>query len=392
MKRILCNYYSSGNFGDDLFVLNLAEHFCNDMVYIIGDPNKIPSDLPKNVKHLKIVSFFIRILGFIEGKLNTRKLKNFLSNYIIGFPVRYGKKYDAVVIIGGSIFMDNNRVGGDNIPFTISRNITREYEFCSVVQNANGLFFIGVNMGPVYHSGYWEEKEKLFKECNHVCIRDYSSYYPFRHLNNVQYAPDVGFCTRVPKTEKNRNDMILITLIDIERRTKDRDEIESYYRLMAQSVKYYSSKGKKVVLVSLCSQEGDWRAIERLELQIEGVKHTTFSYCGNLHETIALFANADYIICSRFHAMIMGLLFDKPIYPICYNCKMDNYLQDLYFRGKYVKLGEIKYATLKDVDYNRNRNIITDAEKHKGYAVNQFMALDCFLHQSTCQDRKQVNR
>ena len=64
---------------------------------------------------------------------------------------------------------------------------------------------------------------------------------------------------------------------------------------------------------------------------------------------------------------------------------MDNYLQDLYFQGKYVKLGEIKYASLKDVDYNRSRNIIADTEKHKKYAVNQFMALDYFLHQNTAR-------
>ncbi len=382
MKGILCDYYSNGNFGDDLFILNLATHFSNDMVYVLGDPRRIPLDLPNNVIFLKTASYFLMLLGKVEGKLNTGYLKRYLYNYIKTFPAKYGKKYDATVTIGGSIFMDNSKQG-EAIPFTIDQRIARDYEFHSIAQDGNGLFYIGVNMGPVYHNSYWSEKEKQFLACNHVCIRDYSSYFPFRHLKNVQYAPDVGFCTRVQVPETSEKDTVLITMIDIERKTKDQGEIESYNGLMAQAVKYYSSKGKKVVLVSLCSEEGDWRAIERLELQLEGVKHTTFSYCGNLHETIALFANAEYIICSRFHAMIMALLFDKPIYPICYNCKMDNYLQDLYFQGKYVKLGEIKYATLKDVDYNRSRNIITDTKKHKKYAVNQFMALDCFLHQNT---------
>lgn len=48
MKRILCDYYSNGNLGDNLFILNLATHFSNDMVYVLGNPRRIPSDLPNS--------------------------------------------------------------------------------------------------------------------------------------------------------------------------------------------------------------------------------------------------------------------------------------------------------------------------------------------------------
>ena len=57
MKRILCDYYSNGNFGDDLFILNLATYFSDDMVYVLGNPRRIPSDLPNS--HLLLNAHYI---------------------------------------------------------------------------------------------------------------------------------------------------------------------------------------------------------------------------------------------------------------------------------------------------------------------------------------------
>lgn len=378
MKKILCNYYSQGNFGDDLFVFNLANHFCEDKIYLLTNPKRISPDFPKNVKCLTMASWFLSILGYVEGKLNNKILKKYLYCYIKTFPQKYGKRFDANVRIGGSLFMDKSG-GGQEIPFTINKKLVRNFEFQSMVQERNGLFLIGINLGPVYHEEYWKEIEKMAENCNHVCIRDFSSYYPLRHLKNVQYAPDVGFCTNIA-IDGDKKNKILISLIQIERKTKDCREIEAYYSLLAQVVKFFSEKEKEIVLLSMCDSEGDQKAVEKLKEKIKGEKYTVFSYCGNIIETIRLFSNSEYIVCSRFHAMIMGMVFDKPIYPICYNCKMSNYLQDIPFSGKAVRLGEIKNAMLQDVIYNYENRTTANAEKHKKYAINQFVGLEKFLH------------
>lgn len=88
---------------------------------------------------------------------------------------------------------------------------------------------------------------------------------------------------------------------------------------------------------------------------------------------------SDLVIGTRFHSFILGFIYNKPTFPISYNCKTVNYLNDLNFTGKYVKLDEIKNCTVDDVLYNYRNNIICNCDLHKRYAKNQFYALEMFL-------------
>lgn len=94
---------------------------------------------------------------------------------------------------------------------------------------------------------------------------------------------------------------------------------------------------------------------------------------------LRLFAGASFIIGSRFHSIILGILYGKPVFPISYNCKTENYLVDLQFAGKYTTLDRLPSMMLGDVIYNYENKIITDCSEHKKYAENQFWGVKEYL-------------
>lgn len=85
------------------------------------------------------------------------------------------------------------------------------------------------------------------------------------------------------------------------------------------------------------------------------------------------------MIGSRFHSVILGILYGKPIFPVSYNCKIENYLADLRFQGKYATLDQLPSLKVEDVIYNYENRIITDCSEHKKYAGNQFCGLKEYL-------------
>lgn len=149
---------------------------------------------------------------------------------------------------------------------------------------------------------------------------------------------------------------------------------------MSDTVNYFLEKDITVTLVSFCKREGDEDAIKKLyELVPNNSKIESFYYNGNYEGIIHLFAEATYIIGSRFHSIILGIAFQKPVFPIAYNSKTTHYLADLKFPGKQATLDDLPTFTLDDLIYNYKNKIVVDCSKHKQYAINQFWGLDKYL-------------
>ena len=107
---------------------------------------------------------------------------------------------------------------------------------------------------------------------------------------------------------------------------------------------------------------------------------STCVYAGDPAETLKLFAGACYVVASRFHSMVLAMAYDKPVFPISYNCKTINYLNDLNFKGKLAKLEQLAETSVDDVLYNYNNNIITDCSMHKAHSSEQFSGVRTFLN------------
>lgn len=288
---------------------------------------------------------------------------------------RIENKSDAVVYIGGSIFMDKAR-GISPLDFGIKGSV--DYNVSSSLQKEGKRFVIGANLGPAYSEQYWEGIKALLKKYKHVCLRDYSSYNMVKELSHVQYAPDVIFLTEYSEICRNEENVV-ISVIDVSQYTTDQNVISAYYNLLEEVIFYFSEQEIKVVLTSFCGREGDGIGIRELLNRVASSYVTTCYYDGDMDKILSLFANSSFVIASRFHSFILAVLFGKPVFPIAYNCKTENYLYDLNFSGRYVNLNDITTLTLDDILFNYNNHIITDCTNHKRYAVNQFWGLRTYL-------------
>lgn len=380
MKKIVLKYYSRKNLGDDLFLKIFTEYFNDCTVYLIANPCYIPKNLGKNVK-VHAFSFLYTFIGKMMSLIGYQNRISAIVQHFLEYCYnRIEKRSDAAVEIGGSIFMD--KAGkGDPLDFGVKR--IPDFSVNSSLQKSGKRFVIGANLGPVYSEQYWDWIKNLFQKYTHVCLRDYSSYYMVRELPHVQYAPDVVFLTEYPVTY-NDEENVVISVINVCQYVTDQEIVSAYYNLLEEVVLYFTNKKIKVVLVSFCEREGDEIGIKTLLNRISSNNYlSTFCYDGDINEMLKLFANTSFVIASRFHSFILGILFDKPVFPIAYNCKTENYLYDLDFGGKYVKLNDIVNLKLDDVLFNYKNKIITDCSDHKKYAVNQFWGLRKYLDENT---------
>ena len=375
MKKILLKYYSRKNLGDDLFVKIFTEYFNDCIIYLMANPWYTPKNLGKNVK-VHPFSFLYTLTGKMMGLLGYQNRISSILQYFLDYCLnRIENKLDAVVYIGGSIFMDKAR-GDSPLDFGIKGSV--DYNVSSSLQKDGKRFVIGANLGPAYSEQYWKGIKALLKEYKHVCLRDYSSYNMVKELSHVQYAPDVIFLTNYSRACRNEENVV-ISVINVSQYTSDQNVISAYYNLLEEVIIYFSSKEIKVVLTSFCEREGDGIGIRELLNRVTSNYVTTCYYDGDMEKMLSLFADSSFVIASRFHSFILAVLLEKPVFPIAYNCKTENYLYDLNFSGRYVKLNGIANLKLDDILFNYKNRIITDCTKHKQYAVNQFWGLRKYL-------------
>lgn len=380
MKNILLTYYSALNLGDDLFVKVFSDYFHDCRITIVSPPKLVPDGLGSNVK-VHPVSLFPSVRGRIrqlfgpENKL-TKAINSRLTALADNCIRRLRQRSDADVMLGGSIFMEKNR-GADEIPFDTDRS--PDFSISSVLQHCGNSFVIGANLGPVFSQDYQDRMKAAFEKHNHVCLRDYASYCMVSDLPNVQYAPDVLFMVPQPLCSADRENVV-ISVIDISLHTSDPVIIAAYYTRLAEAAIHFAGAGIPVTLVSFCALEGDEKAIEKLLTMIPD--HTNISTCfysRDMDQILRLLSGASFIIGSRFHSIILGISFGKPVFPIMYNCKTSHYLSDLHFAGKSAKLEDLPTLTCDDIVYNYKNQIITDCRDHKEYSKNQFCGLQQYL-------------
>lgn len=378
MKHILLDFYTNYNLGDDLFADILMEQFPDCKFDLLSGLRHVPKHMPSNAQ-IHPFSYVNTCIGLLHDRLfHGTALAKPLFSIQQRCRERLIRKADAHIWIGGSLFMDRGNPE-EEIDFATEQRPV--FEFRSTPQALGKSFLIGSNLGPVYHDAYWAEMRRKFSEYRHVCLRDYASYLKMRELPHVQYAPDVIFMVKQPEPV-DIGENVVISVIDISSRTGDAAIIDAYYRLLKDTVLEFTGRRIPVTLTSFCKNEGDENGIDRLlSLLPSRELVSVFRYDGDIPKILSLLSNATFVVASRFHSMILGVAFGKPVFPISYNCKTRHYLHDLDFRGRYSTLEQLPQTTAADVLYNYENRIITDCSLHKTHSRNQFRALREFLGQ-----------
>lgn len=330
MKKIFLWGYWTKNFGDDLFLKVYLEQMKGATLntYILTEKKYKKFYKKMGVKVVTKDSFIYKL----SYKLLT----------ICGKPELYFllvNKKSLFVLLGGSLFAENKGTLAEQKQFANLNYATTK---------AKKSFVIGSNFGPYTHKKYKEQYEVLFSKIEDVSFRDKMSYELFNQsLKNVRYAPDIVF---EGNWQKNiiKSNSIVISVINVETRQELAVYKDVYEKTIADICLYHINKNEKVFLLSLCQQEGDNFACQRIyEIFSQNDKRfiEVINY-NSIDRTIELFASAKKIYATRFHALMMGLYFHKNIVPIIYNEKAINAIESYCRSLKWFSIENFDEKTL----------------------------------------------
>lgn len=348
-KKVMIYAYANFNLGDDLFIKILCERY-PETQFLLYAPSKYRHSLRelRNISIFPSNNLFKRTINFLM-----RLLKVDYS-----FRKSVAKKSDAIVHIGGSIFMQK-----DN--WTGLKSVKKE-----ILEKPH--YILGANFGPYQSEQYYTDHYNLFKNYTDVCFRDTYSYELFKDLDNVRMANDIVFQLDNKKLIISDKSIVISVI-----KPSYRENLQSYDNVYYQKIKdivlLFSGKGYKVRLMSFCEKEGDQEAIEKIIqlLPEKNMKYvSTYFYKYNIDEALEVIASSSFMIATRFHAMILGWVFKKPVFPIAYSEKMNNAMDNINYKGSFINLKEIDHLKSIEVYESMKTNFIDvsdqakDAEKH----------------------------
>lgn len=315
MKKIFLYAYDRQNLGDDLFVHTIANRYPNAKIYMWSDAEN--KNTFKSLENLKVIdrdSRFVRFLNKIRPSLVAR------------YKAWHEKRCDAVVYIGGSIFIE----------YPNWEQLCTWWEWTS---ENRPFYVLGANFGPYHTEAYRERMADIFSKMQDICFRDHYSYDLFNDIDTVRCAPDILFSYSMPAVSV-RDKSIFVSVIDC----AGRDEAhslsqydENYVTNMSSLLNKYLSDGYSVTLSSFCKEEGDEngisKIIERLDKSYDQ-NVRIINYNGTNHEEVVkAIASSQLVVATRFHATILALAAGRPVIPIIYSDKTKNVLDDIGFHG-----------------------------------------------------------
>lgn len=348
-KKVLVYAYFAKNFGDDLFLKILFDRY-PDVEWRLLTANRNYKEIFGTYKNVKII-YSYREVGIGRHQHNIFfKLNDLFFNY---------KKYDAFVNIGGSLFMQG--------PAWKMKLREREYLVKNFKKSNKKAFILGANFGPYQDKQFVKQYRKLFHEIDDICFRDTHSYNIFRNLDNVRVASDIVFTLETKSTVKKEKS-VGFSIIDLEKRKGLNEYYKQYNEKMVRLAEDYIEKGYKINLFSFCENEGDLKGIKFITDNInpeyrEHIK--VFSYNGDIDIFLNDFKSCEIIVGTRFHSIILAMLFNQKFYPIIYNEKTYNLLKDL----KKEKIS----CHLKDIGSLKVKEAIAAIENNKIDGSNLFL-------------------
>lgn len=363
-QQILINAYTHKNFGDDLFLKMLFDRYKDaDFTLLSKDSSyeTIFSDY-----HLKINA---RPQSLIENtlvkkifvKLNRPFWNHLINRYEEKFLTSIRDKVDALVIIGGSLFMEgNNKIVPAN----------NRYKLLQRIFSDKSTFILGANFGPFKSDSFLDFYKTTFSNYTDVCFRDSYSAALFNNLPNVRMAPDIIFGYHIPKVKKKQK-TVGFSILDLYYRPDLKEYLSNYENYCVDLMNQYIALGYTVNLFSFCTYEGDTRAIERLYQKLEPDHQKSVNkvfYEGNIDDFLTTYLSTEIMYTTRFHATILSLLGDQEIVPLIYSKKMLNVLDDIGYDGDYINIQDIgntnDFKKAIPTKFKLDQSIIEKSQNH----------------------------
>ena len=335
--KVLLYVYAAINLGDNLFVYTLLKRY------------------PE-------VDFYIQV----EDKAYQKIYDEFSNIHFLNEPRNVGivnvKDYDAIIYVGGSIFMESEYAFHEMKEFN--------YLINQGIGQGKPFFYMSSNFGPYKTQEYLEKARENFA-ISKVCFRDKESYELFQDLETVSYAPDLAFSLKIPKVEKEKK-TIGISVINLENRDNLKDKTQIYEELIKKTIIQFAKRNYQVKLFSFSQFETDDKAIERIQKSVPKEyqeKVTARYFDGDIDSYLEDYAKMEYMICTRFHSMILSILSEQKIYNITYSKKQDNVILDTGLFRRYQRIKDLEPNTkvrkfyFKKPSKRKVKKIIIESQK-----------------------------
>lgn len=366
-NKILLLAYTGLNFGDDMFIYTICQYFPDQQFYLQASKNynKTLNSL-ENLTLFKSPGFLYKVLKKINKKIYTQM---------------FTKKYSAVVYVIGGLFDEDDiwKEMVEKYGLPDLKNIMWQDSFNKKVP----FFLLGSNMTRINSDDYIHQMEYLFEGLKDICFRDVYSYNHFKQLSNVRYAPDIVLNYNCNEIQKDGSIVISVwgplTCTDKFPQWKWAQYLwNDYMEFLINVTKKFNSMGKTVTLLALCENEGDLKACDIIKCNSD-ICANVVTYDGDLKRVIELFEKASFVIGTRFHSIIMALNAKCAFYPIVYESKTQQLLNDIGYKEKYSHIEKRESYVVDDVINNYLRNATVSIEEIKEKAAGQFLILKKLL-------------
>ena len=317
-KKILVKGYFKRNLGDDLFLKVLTERYPERQFEVIVDAENAGYYSTFNNLHVIKRNFIFKALN---------KLLSLFSIGGIYSVLLY--RYFAVIEIGGSIFPQPMKE-----PF-----IEKERMFLS--NRIDHYFVIGSNFGPYSSKKFLDEYKNFFREIDGTVFRDKKSFSLFKKLDNVRYSPDVvlgmgNYNLKVNNTTQTRYAVISaidLGFKDISRNTAITNKKVDYEKKLLNVILDLIDHGYEILFVPFSKTQNDLGVSAELKERIERLRPTSKISIlkeDNIEKKVTVIKNSSLIISTRYHAMILGWLYNINQLVFIYSSKTRNVINDLF--------------------------------------------------------------
>lgn len=308
--RIYTVAYLDRNLGDDLMIRLMAKSMPQHDFYLYID------------KRSNMIPFM--------------NLKNVHSTDIPFDKSFDPKKFDGVVVIGGSIFMLIRRL------YAIERIRDKFPVFRKILKAGLPLATVGCNLGPFRDA--WCERVacRELGMSGLATVRDSKSFETMKKYGyNVKLFPDMLFSLDIPYVPPKHREKILG--ISAYRSTMLGGECTDYYESMAETADCFVDKtGGGIRLFAFdCEGENDICAAYTIRRLMKNKRSCEIIvYDGDTEEFIEKFDGCSSMIATRFHSMVLAQLSGIPVLPMVYSNKMTDTLDDLNYSGVRLEYGK----------------------------------------------------
>jgi colanic acid/amylovoran biosynthesis protein len=355
--KILLSAYLDHNLGDDLFVDYFCKKYADHEVLLIYD-----QETALNPQ--------------LERNHNLRKIG-------LKAAVKTMPRVDAFVMIGGSIFQDIAEFHRYDVRRNILVTLAR---LCGA-----RVYVMGSNIGPIYSKRASRTFKYLFFLTSGISVRDTASMELLKAWKcrpNYVLAPDLIFSyPYVPRRAAKRSAVLGVSVINIK---SDSAETGAYLRKLAEIVdRYLGDQADGIVrLFGFNGGAGnDGTAIQRLLALTDArsrdrIETHQYGPAAGFEAFLDCFAECDFHICTRFHSLVLSLMYRIPYLPIAYSDKTTNLLHDIGFSAK-----SVDYAAMAGLDAaevvaeirRRTGERLPDTDELAKRSVIHFAALDEYI-------------